>query len=64
MTFPSRVDTSSGVIEIYDEQSTKGAEIMVEMNDSENGAKNLLKSKYDQMNNKNSYNNEDSVDIG
>ena len=37
---------------------------MVEMNDSENGAKNLLKSKYDQMNNKKSYNNEDSVDIG
>ena len=64
MTFPSRVDTSSGVIEIYDEQSTKGAEIMVEMNDSENGAKNLLKSKYDQMNNKNSYNNEDVADIG
>jgi replicative DNA helicase len=64
LTFPSRVDTSSGVIEIYDEQSTKGAEIMVEMNDSENGAKNLLKSKYDQMNNKNSYNKEDSVDIG
>ena len=64
LTFPSRVDTSSGVIEIYDEKSTKGAEIMVEMNDSENGAKNLLKSKYDQMNNKNSYNNEDSVDIG
>jgi len=64
MTFPSRVDTSSGVIEIYDEKSTKGAEIMVEMNDSENGAKNLLKSKYDQMNNKNSYNNEDVADIG
>jgi hypothetical protein len=64
MTFPSRVDTSSGVIEIYDEKSTKGAEIMVEMNDSENGAKNLLKSKYDQMNNKNSYNNEDVSDIG
>jgi len=64
LTFPSRVDTSSGVIEIYDEKSTKGAEIMVEMNDSENGTKNLLKSKYDQMNNKNSYNNEDSVDIG
>jgi replicative DNA helicase len=64
MTFPSRVDTSSGVIEIYDEKSTKGAEIMVEMNDSENGTKNLLKSKYDQMNNKNSYNNEDVADIG
>lgn len=64
LTFPSRVDTSSGVIEIYDEKSTKGAEIMVEMNDSENGAKNLLKSKYDQMNNKNSYNNEDVSDIG
>lgn len=64
MTFPSRVDTSSGVIEIYDEKSTKGAEIMVEMNDSESGAKNLLKSKYDQMNNKNSYNNEDVADIG
>ena len=64
MTFPSRVDTSSGVIEIYDEKSTKGAEIIVEMNDSENGAKNLLKSKYDQMNNKNSYNNEDVSDIG
>jgi len=64
MTFPSRVDTSSGVIEIYDEKSTKGSEIMVEMNDSENGAKNLLKSKYDQMNNKNSYNNEDVADIG
>jgi replicative DNA helicase len=64
MTFPSRVDTSSGVIEIHDEKSTKGAEIMVEMNDSENGAKNLLKSKYDQMNNKNSYNNEDVSDIG
>ena len=65
MNFPSRVDTSSGVIEIYDEQSTKGAEIMVEMNDSENGAKNLLKTKYDQMNtNKKSYNNEDVVDIG
>ena len=64
LTFPSRVDTSSGVIEIYDEKSTKGAEIMVEMNDSDNGAKNLLKSKYDQMNNKNSYNNEDVSDIG
>jgi replicative DNA helicase len=64
MTFPSRVDTSSGVIEIYDEKSTKGAEIMVEMNDSENGTKNILKSKYDQMNNKNSYNNEDVADIG
>jgi hypothetical protein len=63
LTFPSRVDTSSGVIEIYDEKSTKGTEIMVEMNDSENGAKNLLKSKYDQMN-KNSYNNEDVSDIG
>ena len=38
---------------------------MVEMNDSENGAKNLLKTKYDQMNtNKKSYNNEDVVDIG
>ena len=64
LTFPSRVDTSSGVIEIYDEKSTKGAEIMVEMNDSDNGAKNLLKSKYDQMNNKKSYNNEDVSDIG
>jgi len=63
MTFPSRVDTSSGLIEIYDEKSTNGAEIMVEMNDSENGAKTLLKSKYDQMN-KNSYNNEDASDIG
>ena len=63
MTFPSRVDTSSGLIEIYDEKSTNGAEIMVEMNDSENGAKTLLKSKYDQMN-KNSYNNEDVSDIG
>lgn len=64
LTFPSRVDTSSGVIEIYDEKSTKGAEIMVEMSDSENGAKNLLKSKYDQMNSKKSYNNEDVSDIG
>ena len=64
LTFPSRVDTSSGVIEIYDEKSTKGAEIMMEMNDSENGAKNILKSKYDQMNNKKSYNNEDVADIG
>jgi hypothetical protein len=63
MTFPSRVDTSSGLIEIYDEKSTNGAEIMVEMNDSDNGAKTILKSKYDQMNKK-SYNNEDASDIG
>ena len=37
MTFPSRVDTSAGMIEIYDEKSTNGAEIMVEMNQAQNG---------------------------
>ena len=40
MTFPSRVDTSSTVIEIYDNKA-KGAEIMVEMNDSENNKESL-----------------------
>jgi hypothetical protein len=50
MTFPSRVDTSAGMIEIYDEKSTNGAEIMVEMNNADNTAQGALRQRYNQMN--------------
>ena len=48
MTFPSRVDTSAGMIEIYDEKSTNGAEIMVEMNNADNSAQGALRQRYNQ----------------
>ena len=62
MTFPSRVDTSAGMIEIYDEKSTNGAEIMVEMNNADNSAQGALRQRYNQMNQ--SQNDEDLEELG
>ena len=38
------------MIEIYDEKSTNGAEIMVEMNNADNTAQGALRQRYNQMN--------------
>jgi len=62
MTFPSRVDTSAGMIEIYDEKSTNGAEIMVEMNNADNSAQGALRQRYNQMNQ--AQNDEDIEELG
>lgn len=62
MTFPSRVDTSAGMIEIYDEKSTSGAEIMVEMNNADNTAQGALRQRYNQMNQ--AQNDEDLEELG
>ena len=62
MTFPSRVDTSAGMIEIYDEKSTNGAEIMVEMNNADNSAQGALRQRYNQMNQ--AQNDEDLEELG
>lgn len=62
MTFPSRVDTSAGMIEIYDEKSTNGAELMVEMNNADNSAQGALRQRYNQMNQ--AQNDEDLEELG
>lgn len=54
ITFPSRIDTSTGDIELFDESTQSGMEVMVEMNKNGDGVRNLLKKKYDQTQNLNS----------
>ena len=51
ITFPSRIDTSTGLIELYDETTTGGMEVMVEMNKNGDTVRSLLKKKYDQTQN-------------
>jgi hypothetical protein len=48
ITFPSRIDTSTGDIELFDESTQGGMEVMVEMNKNGDTVRSLLKKKYDQ----------------
>ena len=63
ITFPSRIDTSTGDIELFDESTQGGMEVMVEMNKNGDGVRNLLKKKYDQTQHVDS-NAEDSNELG